>query len=126
MLIVNDMKCNDQGKIWKAIWNAGLRDAGGGSLSLVYYVGPRSKHTPHDDAPLPNLVFGLPHNIETDEARQDDVYDDIVAILKHHEGYSDEAASAAAAAIISSNCHSVRKLHTGLSKAIMFHAARKS
>lgn len=125
MLIVNDMQRHDQGKVWKSIWNAGLCEAGGDHISLVYYVGPKCGQAAHDDAPVPNATFQLPHNIETDDARQDEVYDDIFEILTDREGYSSEAASAAAGAIVSNSSHSVRRLHMGLSKAIMFNAAKK-
>jgi virulence-associated protein VapD len=118
------MKRHDQGKIWKTIWNAGLRDAGGDKLSLIYYVGPQCGQQPHDDAPTPNITFNLPHNIDTDYDRQGEVYDDIIDILIKH-GYGNEAASSTSGAIVSNNCHSVRKLHMGLSKTIMFNAAKK-
>lgn len=124
MLIVNDMKRPDQGKIWKTVWNAGLRDAGGDKLCLVYYVGPQCGGAPHDDAPAPELVFKLPHDIETDDARMGEVYDDIFDILTGREGYSREAAAAAANAIVSSNCSSVRKLHEGLAKTILKNAQK--
>ncbi|MEF2549333.1 hypothetical protein VQ045_19505 [Aurantimonas sp. E1-2-R+4] len=125
MLIINDMKRHDQGRIWKTIWNAGLRDAGGDNLSLIYYVGRQCGQVPHDDAPAPNVAFRLPHDIETDEARQDEVYNDIIEILTTREGYNADEASKAAGSIVGSNSYSVRRLHMSLSSTIMFNAAKK-
>ena len=124
MLIVNDMKRGHQGEIWKSIWDAGLKKAGGDHLSLIYYVGPKCGHEPHDDAPAPDIEFRLPHDIETDKGRQEEACKDILEILVR-EGYNEEEASAAANAIVSSNNDSVKKLHVGLSKTIMSHAAKK-
>ena len=124
MLIVNDMKRDHQGKVWKSIWNSGLQKAGGNHVSLIYYVGPQCGHEPHDDAPAPDVEFRLPHDIETDKGRQEEVCKDILEILVR-EGYNEEAASAAANTIVSINCHSVKELHMGLSKTIMSHAAKK-
>jgi hypothetical protein len=125
MLVVNDMKKQDQGKIWKAIWNAGLRDAGGDRLSLVYYAGPKCGREPHGDAPAPEVQFTLPHSIETDDARKDEVYDDIIEILRSHAGYSDDEASKTAGGLVASNCDSVLRLHMGLSKTIMFNNLKR-
>lgn len=124
MLVVNDMERQDQGKIWKAIWHAGLRDAGGDRLSLVYYTGPKCGQEPHDDAPAPSVNFTLPHNIEADETRKDEVYDDVIGILTAR-GYSSDEAVSAAAMLVDSNSDSVRRLHMGLSKAMMNWPARK-
>tara|TARA_R110002020_G_scaffold397910_1_gene607944 strand:- start:295 stop:1149 length:855 start_codon:yes stop_codon:yes gene_type:complete len=124
LLVVNDMDKQDQGKIWKAIWNAGLREAGGDRLSLVYYVGPKCGQEPHDDAPDPNVAFKLPHDIEADDTRQDEVYDDVVGILTDR-GYSAEEAVGAAKMLVDSNSDSVRRLHMGLSKALMNWPMRK-
>ncbi len=124
MLVVNDMKQQNQGKIWKAIWNAGFRDAGGDRLSLVYYVGPKCGQEPHDDAPSPDVAFTLPHSIEADETRQEEVYDDVVEILTAR-GYSSDEAVSAAAMLVDSNSDSVRRLHMGLSNAMMNWSARK-
>ncbi len=124
MLVINDMEKQDQGKIWKAIWNAGLREAGGDRLSLVYFVGPKCGQAPHDDAPAPSVAFNLPHDIEADDTRQNEVYDDAVEILTDH-GYSPEEAAGAAGMLVDSNSHSVRRLHMGLSKAMMNWSVRK-
>jgi hypothetical protein len=124
LLVVNDMEKQNQGRIWKAIWNAGLREAGGDRLSLVYYVGPKCGQEPHDDTPDPYVVFKLPHDIEDDYARQDEVYDDVIGILTDH-GYSYEEAASAAGMLVDSNSDSVRRLHIGLSKALMNWSARK-
>lgn len=124
MLVVNDMEKQNQGKIWKAIWNAGLRDAGGNRLLLVYYVGPKCGEEPHDDAPAPNVAFTLPHNIEADDARQNEVYDDVVGILTGR-GYAPEKAASAAEMLLDSNSDSVRRLHMGLSKHLMNRSITK-
>lgn len=124
MLVVNDMEKQDQGKIWKAIWNAGLREAGGDRLSLVYFVGPKCGQEPHDDAPAPSVAFKLPHDIEADDTRQNEVYDDVVGILTDR-GYSPEEAASAAGMLVDSNSDSVRRLHMGLSKAMMNWSVRK-
>jgi hypothetical protein len=124
LLVVNDMDKQNQGTIWKAIWNAGLREAGGDRLSLVYYVGPKCGHEPHDDAPAPNVAFKLPHDIEADDTRRKEVYVDVVRILTDR-GYSSEEAASAAGMLVASNSDSVRRLHMGLSKALMNWSARK-
>ena len=124
MLIVNDMKRDHQGKIWKSIWDAGLKKAGGDHVSLIYYVGPQCGHEPHDDAPAPDVEFQLPHDIETDNGRREEVYKDILEILVH-KGYNKEIASAVADTIVSINSHSVKELHNGLSQSIMSIDARK-
>ena len=124
MLIVNDMKRDHQGKIWKSIWDAGLKKAGGDHVSLIYYVGPKCGHEPHDDAPAPDVEFRLPDDIETDKGRREEVYKDILEILDH-KGYNKETASAIADTIVSINSHSVKELHMGLSKTIMSIAAKK-
>lgn len=124
LLVVNDMDKQNQGKIWKSIWNAGLREAGGDRLSLVYYVGPKCGEEPHEDAPAPDVAFKLPHDIEADDTRQDEVYDDVVGILTDR-GYSSEEAASAAGMLVDSNSDSVRRLHMGLSKALMNWRIRK-
>lgn len=118
MLIVNDMARQNQGKVWKSIWMAGLRDAGGDQISLVYFVGPKCGAQPHSDAPVPEVRFKLPHEIETDESRQDEVYDDVFGILTKC-GYSSEEAAGAAKMLVDSNSHSVRRLHMGLATTLM-------
>lgn len=125
MLIVNDMKPEDQGKVWKSIWNAGLHEAGGDHISLVYYVGPKCGQGPHEDAPGPEVAFKLPHNIEADDARQQDIYDDVIDILTASVDCSEEEAIGAAGALVDSNSDSVRRLHISLSKTIMNWGARK-
>ena len=124
LLVVNDMDKQNQGKIWKAIWNTGLREAGGDRLSLVYYVGPKCGQEPHDDAPAPNVAFTLPHSIEADDTRQDEVYDDVFEILTDR-GYSSEEAVGAAKMLVDSNSHSVRRLHLGLSNTLMNLSVRR-
>ena len=126
MLIINDMKRRDQGKVWKSIWHAGLQDAGGDALSLVYYVGPECKGEPHEDAPAADVLFKLPDNIETDETRKNDVFNDVVEILTSQAGYSAEAAESAACMLVDSSSDSVKRLHMGLSKAMMNLSARKN
>ncbi|MDF0599150.1 hypothetical protein P1J78_00260 [Psychromarinibacter sp. C21-152] len=125
MLIINDMQSHNQGKFWQMIWNAGLRDAVGDRIALVYYVGPKCGREPHGDAPAPEVQFTLPHSIESDDARQDEVYDDIIEILKSHAGYSDDEASKTAGGLVASNCDSVLRLHMGLSKTIMFNNLKR-
>jgi hypothetical protein len=78
MVIVNDMSKANQGRFWRTFWNAGLREAGGDGLSLIYYVGSLCGDEPHEDAPAPDLQIALPSSIEGDETRENDVYDDIL------------------------------------------------
>lgn len=117
MVVVNDMTQAEQGQFWRHFWHAGLAEAGGGNLLLVYYVGPKCGRRPHDDAPSPDLHLVLPKGIESDESRQNQVYDDIIDLFSN-AGFSSEKAGMAADSIIAGHGHSVLAVQEGLVKLI--------
>lgn len=125
MVVVNDMTKAEQGRFWKQLWQAGLAEAGGGNMLLVYFVGPKCDNQPHADAPLPDLRLRLPREIEGDETRENHVYDDIIDLFTK-AGYNAEAASVAATSIISSCGHSVMALQEGLAKLIWKEKAKSA
>ena len=118
MVIVNDMKVEDQGHFLSKFWNAGLREAGGSNVLLLYFVGPRCGHNPHADAPAPELQFSLPTAISGDENREEAVYDDIFDIFTS-AGYGGDAAGMAADSLISGHGDSVKTVQTELAKLIL-------
>ncbi|MBO1326012.1 hypothetical protein K2X14_13800 [Acetobacter sp. TBRC 12305] len=115
MVVVNDMTQGEQARFWKQFWYAGLERAGGQSLLLIYFVGPKCGNRPHADAPPPSLRLTLPTAIEGDEVRENCVYDDILGLFEE-AGYMREEVGVAADGIISSHGHSVLAVQEGLAK----------
>ena len=118
MIVVNDAPVVAQTRFWREIWHGGLADAGAQNLLLVYFVGPEAGREPHQDSPNADVRLVLPSSIESDEKRQEEVYDDVFSLFQI-DGFSGEAAAMAADTLLASNGRSVRELHSGLSKLIM-------
>lgn len=118
MIVVNDAPVAAQTRFWREIWRGGLADAGGDNLLLVHYIGPAAGHQPHQDSPEAEMSLVLPSSIESDERRQEEVYDDVFSIFES-AGYGREAAAMAADTLLASNGRSVQELHSGLSKLIL-------
>ena len=64
------------------------------------------------------MTKSLPTGFDTDEARENDAYDDLIDIFVS-EGQTSEAASASASTLLATNLNSVSKLHANLAAVLM-------
>lgn len=115
MLVINDMPHNEQQPFWTRFWNAGLAEAGGENLLLIYFTGPKCGTVPHDDAPSADLHLRLPEAISGDQKREDEVYDDIIDVFRK-SGLDGGNSAVIAESILDLCGESVLAIQEGLSK----------
>lgn len=118
MVVLNDTPLSKQSVFWQQIWNVGLSDAGRGGLLLVIHAGPKSEQQQHEDSPRASECLYLPDSVESDESRQDHIYDDLIDVFQRNDIMSHEA-SAAAAAHLANNADSMSKLYSKLGATLM-------
>lgn len=116
MIVVNDAPISNQATFWREIWNDGLSHASGDNVLLIIHAGPKAGRLQHSESPSPDEVIYLPSSVESDDSRQDDIYDDLFTIFEK-EGFHEPAECAAIH--LSNNKSSIRQLHVQLSAAIM-------
>lgn len=118
MLIeLNDQPAAFQKQFW-GLWRSGLSALVESGLVLVYMIGPRAGGHAHADAPGPDEEINLPQSYETEDERQDHVYDDLIDIFRDN-GLSPDEASTAATVHLRTTKSSVGKLHDELSGVLM-------
>ncbi|MGJ4962954.1 hypothetical protein [Bradyrhizobium sp. HKCCYLRH3061] len=116
MFVVNDAPLEDQAEFWQRIWNAGLSAAVGENAVLVVGAGPKSGKRHHPDSPEPDELIVLPVSVETDEARQDVIYDDLVEVFQRN---GVQGAEAAAQTYLSCHARSMLQLNMQLSATLL-------
>jgi hypothetical protein len=116
MIVVNDAPVVDQSEFWQEIWLGGLAEACGDALLLVIHAGPKARRQYHPESPQLDQRLFIPDSFETDDLRQDQVYDDLFDILKA-EGF--ERPEETAGAFLTVTMSSVRQVHMKLSAVIM-------
>ena len=124
MIEFRDSPLASQNGFWRDIWGELLAKFVGKEMVFVHMLGPLSHQTAHEDAPAPDWAKTLPTGFATDDARQNDAYDDLIDVFQG-EGQGEQVASASATTHLEQNLDSVRGLHSNLAAVLMKLSANK-